>query len=226
MEARPKRSCEGDFPLWANSMVRASFLSLASAASDPEMAPLDVRRPTQKRPRPAQGRTVRLSSTMLLAQSGKSQGFGDRVPKSHRSTLKPDEPEVSSIKMGKSVIRDLASHFELHPSHFTLPTWPGPDKQRLPTPLQARSGQWRFGAKKSDRQGDPRKSAKKPRFLPVPAPTATPGARPPGFLAPKYRVFGRARSDRQSDRQRFVCLGRKPRFQGRQWGYRHQSAMP
>jgi len=65
---------------------------LASAASDPEMAPLDVRRPTQKRPRPAQGRTVRLSSTMLLAQSGKSQGFGDRVPKSHRSTLKPDEP--------------------------------------------------------------------------------------------------------------------------------------
>jgi hypothetical protein len=30
--------------------------------------------------------------TMLLVQSGKCQGFGDRVPKSHRSMRKPDEP--------------------------------------------------------------------------------------------------------------------------------------
>jgi hypothetical protein len=48
-------------------------------------------------------------ATMLLAQSGKSQGFGDRVPKSHRSTLKPDEPKLALFFHGLSRVPFLTT---------------------------------------------------------------------------------------------------------------------
>jgi hypothetical protein len=49
-----------------------------------------------------------LDHPMLLAQSGTSQGYGDRVPKSHRGALKPDEPEDSRSFLPKA---GLISHF-------------------------------------------------------------------------------------------------------------------
>jgi hypothetical protein len=58
------RKAEAEYP---------RFLSCAGAASDHKMAPPGGPPPIQKWPRPAPSRTVRLSSTMLLAQSGKSQ---------------------------------------------------------------------------------------------------------------------------------------------------------
>jgi len=108
----------------------------------------------------------------------------------------------------------------------------GEPRDALATPAVVGRSQWDrvFGGarsdRQSDRQGDPRKSAQKSRFLPAPALPDPPGARQEGSPGAKNRVFDRARSDRQSDRQRSVCLDRKPRFQGRQCGYLHQSAMP
>jgi len=54
------------------------------------------------------------SPAMLLAQSGKSQGFGDGVPKGSRSTLKPDEPTFSGTMYGYALTAPSRWHCSIH----------------------------------------------------------------------------------------------------------------
>ena len=66
-----------------------------------------------------------LVHTMLLAQSGKSQGFGDSVPKSHRSTLKPDEPQFrKESRMGGAKCHAKRAKRTQFPAGLRLPIIP------------------------------------------------------------------------------------------------------
>jgi len=100
LQARPKRSCGGDFALCANSRVEEqpdTTVRVFGAFLDGSVG--TTRGPFREgwHRRKDEGILDLAVATMLLAQSGKSQGFGDRVPKSHRSTLNPDEPNIPSL---------------------------------------------------------------------------------------------------------------------------------
>jgi len=87
LRARLKRACAGDFSLWANSMVGRERPTRRKPVAG-LFRSVGGRGPGESRER---GRSPPLASIMLLAQSGKPQGFGDRVPKNCRRTERPQE---------------------------------------------------------------------------------------------------------------------------------------
>jgi hypothetical protein len=64
------------------------------------------------RPTPNDSGRGPLTPIMLLAQSGKSRGFGSRAPKGHRSTRKPDEPYSGGVGRD-DILRPIIPYWRL-----------------------------------------------------------------------------------------------------------------
>ncbi len=86
IQARPQRACGGDFPLYANS--NEGILDLAVAEDKALLRSNLSAAAVQWHGDAAHVGRRSLTRIMLLAQSDKSQGFGDGVPKSCRKYAK------------------------------------------------------------------------------------------------------------------------------------------